>query len=104
MGSAKYCVILTTTDCEETAILIAKTLTENKLAACVQMDRVESFFVYEAKNERQKEFRLLIKARSDSYQAIEESILSKHNYQLPQIIMLDVAAGLPEYLNWIDGK
>ena len=99
--SKECCVVLTTTDSKETAILIAKTLIERKLAACVQLDEVVSFFCYEAESSETKEFRLMIKASSDNYKAIEESIKFNHNYQLPQIIRLDVADGLSEYINWI---
>ena len=102
--SKKCCVVITTTDNEEAAKLIAKTLIEDKLAACVQLDRVQSFFHHEAGVKQAKEIRLFVKAPSDNYKAIEESIKLNHNYQLPQIIKLDITAGLPEYLNWIHGN
>jgi len=101
MGKKDCCVILTTTNNKETAELIAKTLIENKLVACVQMDEVQSFFNYEGRLEKTKEFRLMIKANSDNYNAIERAIRVNHNYQLPQIIKLDITAGLPEYLDWV---
>ena len=104
MSSRKCCVVITTTDNEETAILIARTLIETELAACVQLDEVQSFFYHEAEYRQAKEIRLFIKAPTDNYKAIEESIKFNHNYQLPQIIKLDITAGLPEYLNWIHGK
>lgn len=44
MYSSGCCVVLTTTDSRENANLIAKALLESKLAACVQIDKVESFF------------------------------------------------------------
>lgn len=44
MESKDCCVVLTTTDSKKNAILIAKALLETKLAACVQIDKVESFF------------------------------------------------------------
>ncbi|MDP4832257.1 MAG: divalent-cation tolerance protein CutA [Rickettsiaceae bacterium] len=101
--SKECCVVITTTNNEETAKLIAKTLVESKLAACVQLDEVQSFFYYEAKVEQEKEIRLFIKAPSDNYKSIEKSIKFNHNYQLPQIIKLDITDGLPQYLNWIHG-
>ena len=103
MSREECCVVLTTTDDREIAEFIVSTLIKDKLAACVQIDEVESFFEYEAKLKKTKEFRLMIKATSDNYRAIENSIKINHNYQLPQIIKLDIAAGLPEYLKWIQG-
>lgn len=104
MISSKCCVVITTTDDEETAILIARTLIKTELAACVQLDEVQSLFYYEAEYRQAKEIRLFIKAPTDNYKAIEESIKFNHNYQLPQIIKLDITAGLPEYLDWIHGN
>ncbi|MDP5110598.1 MAG: divalent-cation tolerance protein CutA [Rickettsiaceae bacterium] len=101
MESKDCCVVLTTTDSKKNAILIAKTLLETKLAACVQIDKVESFFCYEASYRQTNEFRLMIKAPTDNYKKIEKSIKSKHSYQLPQIIKLDIVDGLPGYLEWI---
>jgi len=44
MDSSKCCVVLTTTGSKENADIIVKALLESKLAACVQIDEVESFF------------------------------------------------------------
>jgi periplasmic divalent cation tolerance protein len=76
---------------------------KTSLVACVQMDEVQSFFYYEEQVEQEKEIRLFIKALSDNYKNIEKSIKFNHNYQLPQIIKLDITDGLPQYLNWIHG-
>lgn len=94
---------MTTTDNKDTAILIAKTLLEGKLATCIQMDDIQSCFCDEGKYKQIKEIRLSIKASSEKYDAIEESIKFNHNYRLPQIIKLDIKSGLPEYLAWVNG-
>jgi periplasmic divalent cation tolerance protein len=104
MASNKCCVVLTTTDSKKKADAIAKTLLKSKLVACIQLDEVESFFCYEEEYRQEKEFRLIIKALSDNYSAVEELIKFNHNYQLPQIIKLDITDGLPEYIDWIRGK
>jgi len=104
MESKDCCVVLTTTDSKKNAILIAKALLETKLAACVQIDKVESFFCYEASYRQTNEFRLMIKAPTDNYKKIEKLIKSNHSYQLPQIIKLDIVDGLPGYLEWICGN
>lgn len=101
MESKDCCIVLTTTDRKENASLIAETLLKDKLAACVQIDKVESFFYYEASYRQTNEFRLMIKALSDNYKLIEESIKFNHSYQLPQIIKLDIVDGLPEYIEWV---
>jgi periplasmic divalent cation tolerance protein len=95
------CVVVTTTNNRKIAELIAQRLIENKLAACVQLDEVESFFYQEGGVKRGQEIRLFIKAPAGNYDLIEEAIKQDHNYQLPQIIKLDITAGSQEYLDWI---
>ncbi|MBA2629324.1 MAG: divalent-cation tolerance protein CutA [Rickettsiaceae bacterium] len=101
MKSRESCIVITTTDSEDIANKIAGKLVEQRLAACVQIDKVKSFFYYEEECRQEKEFRLIIKAASKNYKIIEESIKSNHNYRLPQIIKLDITDGLVEYMDWI---
>jgi periplasmic divalent cation tolerance protein len=99
--SRESCIVITTTDSEDIANKIAGKLVEQRLAACVQIDKVKSFFYYEEECRQEKEFRLIIKAASKNYKIIEESIKLNHNYRLPQIIKLDITDGLVEYMDWI---
>jgi periplasmic divalent cation tolerance protein len=101
MKSRESCIVITTTDSEDIANKIAGKLVEQRLAACVQIDKVKSFFYYEEECRQEKEFRLIIKAASKNYKIIEESIKLNHNYRLPQIIKLDITDGLVEYMDWI---
>jgi periplasmic divalent cation tolerance protein len=95
------CVVITTTDSEKTAELIARELINSKLAACVQLDQVQSFFYHDDGMQKEKEIRLIIKAPTINYDRIEAAIKRDHNYQLPQIIKLDITAGSEEYLDWV---
>jgi len=104
MNDKKCCVVITTTDSRDVAMLIAKTLLEGKLAACIQMDDIQSCFCYEGEYKQIKEIRLSVKASCKDYDAIEKSIRFSHNYQLPQIIKLDITDGLSEYLDWVNGN
>lgn len=104
MADKDCCLIITTTDKEDIAELIAKSLVESNLAACVQMDKVISFFIFDEKTYKENESRLIIKAKSSNYKDIEKSIKLMHNYQVPQIVKLDITDGLNEYINWIHSK
>lgn len=101
MKGKESCVVITTTNSEEIANKIASNLVEQRLAACVQLDKVQSFYHYEDKCCQENEFRLVIKAASKNYKFIEESIKLNHNYRLPQIIKLDITGGLVKYIDWI---
>jgi periplasmic divalent cation tolerance protein len=99
--SSKISIVITTTDNKKIANNIASYLIENKLAACVQMDEVLSFFKWEGRTQQTKEFRLMIKTLSDKYSDAEKAILKHHNYSLPQVIKIDVDSGFDSYLNWV---
>lgn len=43
-----------------------------------------------------------IKSTASRYPALEAAIRARHPYDVPEIIALPIARGLPEYLNWID--
>lgn len=99
--STNCCIVLTTTDKKEIATLIAEHLIETSLAACVQIDNIIGFFKWEGKLSNGEEFRIMIKAKEENYQLIEKEIIKLHNYELPQIIKLNIDGGLPSYLEWI---
>lgn len=99
-----YCIVVTTTDEESNASNIASHLISQKLVACVQMDKIKSYYHWQTELKVDDEYRLFIKAPAKNYSIIEQAILRMHNYSLPQIIMLDIADGLDGYLEWLDSS
>ena len=43
----------------------------------------------------------MIKTTSARYPALETAIRSTHPYELPEIIAVEAALGLPDYLQWV---
>ena len=99
-----YASVVTTTGTKEEAQRIAQTLLNARLAACIQIFPIESFYHWEGKVERGVEFRLEIKTRRRHFQSIEKLITDLHSYQVPEIIEIPVSNGSEEYLRWIDGE
>ena len=97
-----YCVILTTCANREEAERLARLLIEARLAACVQMTGVTSFYEWDGALSRDDEQLLLIKAPSSSYGEIEACISHNHSYDVPEIIQIPILAGSESYLKWID--
>lgn len=97
-----YCLILTTTNDLQIAEKIASVLLELNLAACIQIDDVKSYFRWDGRVTLETEYRLVIKAKSSNYNEIENKILEIHNYELPQIIIMNIDYGFQKYLEWID--
>ena len=96
-----YGVMLTTTSTAAEARMIAQRLIDEKLAACVQLLGIESFYVWQGETQKDPETLLLIKTRTALFAAAIVRIKELHSYTVPEIVALPFSAGLPGYLNWI---
>ena len=97
-----YCLVLSTCETREEARQIASKLLEANLAACVQIDQVESLYRWQGNVESAPEWRLMIKTREGCYGKLEKLLSETHSYEVPQIVKLPIETGLQGYLDWID--
>ena len=97
----KIVLIQTTCGTKEEARKIAKVLIEEKLAACIQMFEIESFYNWNNEFCCDNETLLNIKTRKDNFEKIKSRILELHSYDLPEIIQLDITNASEEYLKFI---
>jgi periplasmic divalent cation tolerance protein len=96
-------VVLTTCPDEAIADRIATALLEQRQAACVsRLPGLQSWYHWEGRISRDDEVLLLIKTTTDLYPAVEASIRELHPYEVPEVLALPVATGLPTYLDWLD--
>ncbi|MCX5703899.1 MAG: divalent-cation tolerance protein CutA [Candidatus Omnitrophica bacterium] len=96
-------IIFVTCANKKEADRIAKALLKEKLVACVNiLDKVESFFWWEAKIDHAQETLLIIKSKKTKLAQIIKLIKSMHSYKVPEIIALKIAGGDKDYLRWID--
>jgi periplasmic divalent cation tolerance protein len=100
----RYVIVVTTCPDDELASRIATVLVERKLAACVQASDITSTYRWQGAIETAREVRLMIKAKSADYAAIEACIMELHTYQNPEVIALPLVAGSRLYLDWIDAE
>ncbi len=95
-------VVLTMVPDRETGLKIARNLVECKLAACVNMiDKATSVYEWQGKICEEEEFLLIIKTTAANFSWVKDKILELHPYELPEVIMFKIDAGLEEYLAWI---
>jgi periplasmic divalent cation tolerance protein len=81
---------------------LAAHLIDRRLAACVTiLPAAQSVYRWQGNIERATEVPLLIKASAAAYPALEAAIRERHPYELPEIIAVPVACGLPAYLDWV---
>ena len=84
------------------ANLIANTIVDEQLAACVNIiDGITSVYRWEGQVQTDKELLLLIKTQKSKFESLKEKILALHEYSVPEIIAVPIQAGNAEYLKWI---
>jgi periplasmic divalent cation tolerance protein len=94
-------VVLTTTPSREEAQRIAKLLIEEKLAACVQLMPIESFYFWQQKIQNEAEILLLIKTRTALFDTAIARIKDCHSYTVPEIVAMPFTNGFASYFDWI---
>ncbi len=100
MDMSAFCLVQTTIDDEKRADEIAEALVEQKLAACVQIARVTSHYVWKGAPAREKEFLISAKARMADFASVATALRELHSYETPEIIALPILAGDAAYLDW----
>jgi periplasmic divalent cation tolerance protein len=95
-------LVLTNLPDAEAARTLAARLVEQRLAACVNMlAPCRSVYRWQGKIEEAQEVPLLIKTTAGRYAALEAAIKAAHPYDLPEVIAVPLAQGLPAYLAWV---
>jgi len=82
---------------------IARSLVEERLAACVNLLPVRSVYRWQGAIAEEAEVTLLIKVSAERVEALVERLRALHPYQLPEILALDIDAAhsLSEYVAWV---
>jgi periplasmic divalent cation tolerance protein len=102
MESSGYCMVITTAPERDEAEKLARGILENRLAACVQLSDIRSFFFWNGQIQNDDEVSLFIKTTTKRYAALESYIREYHPYDVPEIIQLPITGGSSEYLAWLD--
>lgn len=102
MSADAVVVVLVAAPDEATAASLARTLVEERLAACVNvLPAVRSFYRWEGAIQDEAETLLLIKAQRARFDALAARIVALHPYDLPEVVALPLAAGLEAYCAWV---
>lgn len=84
---------------------LAAALVEARLAACVNiLAPCRSVYRWQGGIEEADEVPLLIKTTAARYAELEAAIRARHPYELPEIVAVPVAHGLPAYLAWVGAE
>jgi periplasmic divalent cation tolerance protein len=78
---------------------IARKLLEERLAACVNiLPAVESLYWWEGRIQKDAEALLILKVPTANVPALLEGVGSWHPYQVPEVLVLDIAQGHGPYI------
>ena len=98
-------VVLVTTPTPERAAELARTLVEERLAACGNVvPGLRSIYRWEGKVQDEAEALLVLKTTRARFEALRDRVLALHPYEVPEVIALPVEAGSARYLAWIAGE
>ena len=96
-------VVLTTLGGDEDAAAIARTLVEERLAACVNVvPGVTSIYRWKGSIEQDEEQLLLIKTTADLVESLKVRLHQIHPYEMPEFLVMPVSGGSDAYLRWVD--
>jgi periplasmic divalent cation tolerance protein len=90
---------------EAAAQKLARHLVDAKLAACVSvLSPCISTYRWRGAVEEAREVPVIIKTTAAGYPALEAAIRDNHPYELPEIVAVPLARGLPAYLEWVTAE
>jgi periplasmic divalent cation tolerance protein len=94
-------ILVLSTASAENAEVIARSLVEEHLAACVNMTPVRSMYYWQGEFSEDTEVMMVIKTMESRKIAVLNKIRELHTYELPEMIVIPVTGGFPPYLTWI---
>jgi periplasmic divalent cation tolerance protein len=101
--SGAFRIVLVTCGTLKEGRKIGREVVSKRLAACVNMgvSPVESFYTWKGKLENAREYLLVIKTTEKRLRELEKEVKRLHSYEVPEFVVLPVAAGSKEYLSWL---
>ena len=96
-----FVVVLTTVGTKQFASDLAHSIVSARLAACVQIQSVQSVYRWKGEVCSEPEWLLAIKTTEGRYAELEEYIRANHSYETPEIVRVGIEGGSREYLAWV---
>jgi len=104
-NGGRYRIVLVSCGSIGEARKIGRSVVEKKLAACANIvPVVESIYRWKGKVERAREVLVLMKTTTSRLTQLEREVKRLHSYDLPEFVVLPIAAASKEYLAWISAS
>ena len=96
-------IVRTAINDKEIAEGIVRTLLDERLISCGQINEIESIYRWREEIVEDKGYLVSMSARLNDYKFIEKRIKDLHTYELPEISYFEIN-GSNEFLNWINSS
>lgn len=100
--TARTVLVLTTIGADADGPALARTLVEERLAACVNvLPTMTSVYRWKGQVEQDREQQLVIKTTSDRLDPLQARVRELHTYELPEFLVIAADGGSAAYLAWV---
>src|SRR5580765_5946983 len=97
-----YVMVLTTLPTDADGVAFARSLVEERLAACVNLlAPMESVYRWDDNIETEAERQVVIKTSRERVAALWDRVREVHPYDVPEFIVLPIVDGNDAYLRWV---
>lgn len=93
--------VVTTTDSEDAAANLARSVVDARVGACVQVVPIRSFYRWDNAVHDDPEWQLQIKTSAGRLSALIDHIKAHHGYHVPEIVATPIIGGHDAYLSWV---
>ncbi len=101
----RYVQLQTTIDSRAKAIELVRSAVDARLAACGQvLGPVGSIYWWKGRVEETEEWLCLLKTRAALAERLEQFLLARHPYDVPEIVSLTIERTTEVYGDWIDSE
>ncbi|WP_338597398.1 divalent-cation tolerance protein CutA [Saccharopolyspora sp. SCSIO 74807] len=101
---ADHVQVVTTTDSEQAAAELARSIVDARVGACVQVAQIRSFYRWDDAVQDDPEWQLQVKTSAERLEALIEHIRANHSYDVPEVIATPIIGGNRAYLTWVESE
>lgn len=95
-------IVLTTLDAATDPAPLARTLVEERLAACVNvLPEMQSIYRWRGAVTAEAERQLVIKTSQDRLVDLQARLAALHPYEVPEFLVLSASGSTEAYLGWL---
>lgn len=96
-----YSTVLVTAPDLDASRKISRRVIEERLAACANIFPIHSIYRWKGEAVEEEEHAILLKIRSEDFEALRNAVLEIHPYEVPCVVRYEISEGHQPYLDWI---